>query len=178
MGKLSRSSRRDEGMNMHWIQKLIDMEACAEAVEWCKKFETFDGAWQACERGDWMLWLCAKLSGEPWGDGRKRLVLAACECARLSLKYVPEGELRPLRCIELFESWANGADVPRDDLFAARAAAAAAAADAAYAATVAADAYAATVAVDAAYAARFATLKQCADIARKHYPTLDEMKKG
>ena len=29
--------------------------ACREAVEYRKQFDTFEKAWNACERGDWML---------------------------------------------------------------------------------------------------------------------------
>ena len=113
-------------------------------------------AWRACQRGDWMLWLCGRLSGKPWSECRRKLVLAACACARLALVYVPAGEQRPLRAIELAEMWARGGRVTRQAIL--DAACAAYAADAA-----AADAY-------AAYA-RNQILAQCADIVRTHYPT-------
>ena len=127
--------------------------------------------------GDWMLWLVEKLSGKPESEKRKKLVLAACECARLSLKYVPNGEERPLKAIETAEKWAKGkatidevrsaADASYATYTAAADAAAASYAtyDVAYAAAYAAAYYAA-----ADYAVRKSTLKQCADIVRKHYP--------
>ena len=82
---------------------------------------------------------------------RKLIVLAACECARLTLPYVRSDELRPLHAIELAEKWAHGdALISIADLHAA-----AHAAYAAYAAADAADAaaYAAYAAAHAAYAA-------------------------
>ena len=169
-------------MKQH-IVYLKKLEACQEAIEYASQFKTLEEAWQKCERGDWMLWLAGRLSGNPGSDSRKKLVLAACACARLSLKYAKKGELRPLHAIETAEKWANGdtaitlGDVRKSaDAAAAAAYAAYAAAYAAYAAYAAdaADAaayatYAATYAA-AAGAARTETLKQCADIVRGFYP--------
>jgi len=169
-----------------WTRKLKLLGACSEAVDWCQRYDSLNDAWQVCERGDWMLWLVGRLSGEPGSDARKKLVLTACQCARLSLKYVKEGELRPLKAIETAEKWARGEDgITLDDVqkaaaatYAANAAYAAAAtyaANAAYAAYAAA--YAAYAAAYAAYAARKSILKQCADIVRQSYPMSPELSK-
>ena len=37
---------------------LCRLGACPEAVEWAKPYATLQQAWDACERPDWMLWLC------------------------------------------------------------------------------------------------------------------------
>ena len=85
-----------------------------------------------------MLWLAGKVSG-PSGDQRRRkLVLAACECAQLSLAYVKPGEKRPAEALKIATAWAMGEIVTLDELRVA--------ANAAYAA------YAANAAADAAYA--------------------------
>jgi len=175
------------------IVYLKKLEACKEAVEWAKQFTTLQEAWDVCERGDWMLWLLGKKSGKPESKSRKKLVLAACKCARLSLKYVKKGEPRPLKAIQTAEMWANG-DISVSLQDVRNAADAAYAVDAAYAAYAAADAaaYAAYAAADAAayaayaadaadaayaayaaaYAARTKTLKKCASIVRKDYPKI------
>lgn len=90
----------------HWTERLKTIGACDEAVEWAGRYSTLQVAWDACERGDWMLWLCGKFAGEPWDDGRRRLVLAACECARPALAWA--GEVRPQFQLDLHESWARG----------------------------------------------------------------------
>jgi hypothetical protein len=164
-------------------ERLTKIGACSEAVEWSKQFGmSAKRAWIACERGDHMLWLCGKLSGPPESDGRKKLVLCCCECARLSLpiyeaRYPNDGRVR--KCLDTAERWARG-EATIEELREARAAAYAAyAADAAdaclaadAAAAYAAAAYAAySYAANAANAANASTLKQCADIVRKHYPT-------
>ena len=116
-----------------------------------KGLDSLEEAWQKCERGDWMLWLAGKLSGSPDSDSRKKVVLASCQCARLALKYVKAGELRPQKAIETAEAWARGdPDITLKDVRAAEAAAWAAA--------------------WAASAAASAALKQCADIVREYYP--------
>ena len=69
---------------------------------------------------------------------RKEVVSAACDCAELALKHVPEGENRPRKCIEVVRAWAAGT-ATLDEVRTARLAAYAAAyADAAYAAYAAA----------------------------------------
>ena len=167
------------------IKRLEELEACSEAVEWARDQDNPQQAWDDCERGDWMLWLLGHLSGGPRSKSRKQIVLMACECARLSLKYVPKGEDRPRIAIETAEAWTRGEATLQQVRNAASAAyaayaAAAAAAYAAYAAYAAASAayaayayyaYAAYASAAAAYASAAASaLNQCADIVRKHYP--------
>ena len=154
----------------NWIKTLKEMGACSDALEWCEGYESLAGAWAECQRGDWMLWLVGELSGKPESDSRKKLVLTACQCARLALPYVKTGELRPLLAIETAEAWARGNEgITLEDV---RKAAYAAAHAAAYAAAYAADAadaanaavyaaanaaaYAAAYAADAVYAANAA----------------------
>ena len=128
------------------IDVIRPFNPCREAVDWIEAHPgmTFERAWAECPRGDWMLWIAARLGVE-----RKTLVLAACACARLALKFVKPGEERPLRCIETTARWARG-EATIVEVCTARAAATAAA----YAATPAA--YAATAAAYAATAAAYA----------------------
>jgi len=101
-------------------QHLDKLRACQEAREWAGE-RTPQQAWDECERADWLLWWSAKA-----GADRKEVVLAACACASTALKYVKEGELRPLKAIETAEAWVRG-EATLEEV---RAAAAAAAADA------------------------------------------------
>ena len=130
-----------------WQDNLTRLRACDEAVEWAQNYKTFPAAWEACKRGDWMLWLAARS-----GVDRKALVLAACACARPALKYVPKGEKRPRIAIETAERWARGEATIEDLRLTSAASAAYADADAAADASAAA-ADAAAAAADAAYAA-------------------------
>jgi hypothetical protein len=162
----------------HWTKKLVDGCACSEAIEWAKQYRSPIDAWNACDRGDWMLWVAGKLSGKPLSKKRKLLTLAKCECARLALNFVPKDEKRPLRAIQTAEAWAKGNDrgtTIEDVMFAASAAAYAAyanayanASSAAASAAAYANAYAAANA--SAAAEKIRVLKICADIMRKHYP--------
>ena len=76
--------------------------ACRPALEWLQA-RTLAEAWEQSERGDWLLWLAAKA-----GVDRRRLVMAACACARLALVHVPPGEERPRVAIETAEAWCRG----------------------------------------------------------------------
>lgn len=60
-------------------------------------------AWEQCHRGDWMLWLAATA-----GIDRRRLVMAACACARLALVHVSRKENRSRLAIETTEAWCRG----------------------------------------------------------------------
>jgi hypothetical protein len=146
--------------------------ACYGAKDWAKAGDygaDLERAWNECPRGDYLLWIAAKI-----GVDRKLVVLAACACARLALRHVKPGEDRPLKAIETAEAWTRGeATIEQVQQAAAYAAAAAAyaAADAdaaAYAAAAAA--YAAAAAAYAAAAAAYArqrVLTQCASIVRE-----------
>ncbi len=165
---------------------LSGLGACSEAVDWSKQFGTNHlKAWKACNRGDHLLWYAGKLSGPVGDERRKKLVLAACGCARLALplfeKRYPDDK-RVRDCIETAEKWARNEatleafQVARRNCYSAYASASAAAAyaSAAAAEAAAAAAYAADAAAASAYAyadARSKTLAQCADIVRNYYPT-------
>ena len=155
---------------------LTKLGACTEAVKWAGR-KTPKKAWETCKRGDWLLWIASKLDID-----RKKLVLAACACARTALKYVPVGEDRPRIAIETAEAWTRGEatiEQVRTVTHAAHAAAHAAyTAHAAYVADAAAQAahsaYAADAATYAAYAvaahSSLAAQKQMADIVREIIP--------
>ena len=140
----------------HWSDELVRLGACREALEFARKFPDAQSAWDACERGDWMLWWYGRVAGPPGDDSRRPLVLAACACVRLRPKNT-SGRVRDQaqQTIETAERWARGGKgAPSlDEVFAA--------ADAAYGAAAAYAAY------GAVYVAAVAA---DADVVRKHYP--------
>ena len=167
---------------MTFKEKLIELNVFSSALKWMDKngVETIVEFWNKCNQGHWLLWVAARFGLTP--ERHKKIVLAVCEIARMVLKYIPEGEDRPLQAIEAAEAWATGDGTIEDVRVAAYAAkdveAADAAAYAAYAAFVAPDAAYAAYAANAAYAAyaayvaadagRDKILKKFADIVRKH----------
>ena len=140
--------------------------ACSESIKWVGKRKVPKVAWDACLRGDWLLWIAAMV-----GVKREIVVFAACQCARLSLKHTEDP--RVLECIEVTEAWTKG-KATLVEVEAARRAAAVASDDAGYAAYAAAAAAAvASAYAAAAYAAaagRKKTQKACAMLVRKHIP--------
>ena len=189
-----------EGVSVDYINRIAALYPCADARVWLREEQhpTLAAAWAACPRGDWMLWLAGKFAGPPGSDARRPLVLAACDCARLALPRWESrypADLRPRRAIGIAEAWARGRlSAPTLADVQAAASAASASADAAYAACAygaaaaaatsasasvyayasasasAATAYAAYAVYADADDARAATLAECADIVRRHYP--------
>jgi len=140
-------------MNINdYITELKKLGACSEAIAAARNYTTSQELWADCKRADWMLWLIGKASGEPWCDKRRKLVKTTCRCVRTVYDLMPQ---KSKDCLELFERWANGEDVPQPVLLAASYAtpAAAAAVYAAYAADATRAVYA-TCAAAAAHATR------------------------
>jgi len=173
--------------NMDSIKLLKKLNTCSEGIEFVSKHDSLESAWNACERGDWMLWLAAKVKVPI-----KTLTLAKGLCVN-TVRHLMKDE-RSIAAVDAAIAFGRGkiteeelettrkVAVAADHLyFADRLAAADAAAVAAYAAAYAADAaayadYAADAAADAADAAAYAdyaadartkNLKETADICRK-----------
>jgi len=141
---------------------LSRLNACTEAREWARG-KTLAVAWRTCRRADWMLWLAARV-----GVRRQDVVLAACACARTSLKYIKPGEERPRLAIEAAEDWARGGPTTLEQVRTAATATYAATLSATYAALDAAAASAAAAA--AAAAARSKTPRSMTVFVRKQIP--------
>ena len=99
-----------------YIKKIKSLNACSESLKDALNFTTSQELWDKCERGDWMLWLIGGTSGEPGCEKRKKLVITACKCAGLALRYAEKGERLPLKSIETAESWANGTGATLDEV--------------------------------------------------------------
>jgi len=95
-------------VKVYWIDELLRLGACAEAIAWAKKYNSLEDAWQSCSNGGWMLWLAGRVSSEPFSDIRRSLVLALCECIKLKFELIPIPEIQLLIAIETAERWARG----------------------------------------------------------------------
>lgn len=64
-------------------------------------------AWESSGRGDWMMWVFSRASGEPDTAARQRVVLAAAHCAALG-RWRLVAQYRPLfdRCFDACLAWA------------------------------------------------------------------------
>jgi hypothetical protein len=161
-------------MTLDYNKTLAKLDACKDARRWaCITNRSGYHLWRSCERGDWLLWLAAKI-----GVNRKLVVLTLCDCAETALQLVSESEDRPRKAIETTRAWCYGEATIEDVRTAAYAAAYAAYAAYAAAYAVAYAAYAADAAYadDAAYAAAVAAyaggadLRRMAAIVRKRIP--------
>jgi len=151
------------------IEKLNDLHACEEAVEWADQFDTIEEVVKNCHRGDWLLWLAHKLN-----VNLRKLTLTKGHCAN-TVRHLMTDE-RSRKAVDVAIKFGRF-EVSREKLDAAAAAAYSAAYAAAYAASAEvydtaayADAYSAAAAA-AAYSAADAKTKnqlQTADICRKY----------
>src|ERR1700678_2589890 len=84
----------------HWSELLLQISAYSNCYDYARTI-SYKEFWDNSPRGDWLLYFAAKEGSTP----HKLIVKAACQCARLSLPYVKQGELRPLQAIETTERW-------------------------------------------------------------------------
>ena len=162
--------------------KLEKTGACKEAIFYVRTQKNYEEAWYNCSRGDWMLWIAAKLQID-----KRLLTLAKGKCAATVLRLMKDK--RSKKAVKAAidyghgligdEELKNAADATYAAAYAAYDAAYDAAADdaadaayaTAYAAAYAADAAAyaadaADAAADADDAAREKNLQETADICR------------
>jgi len=139
------------------IELLEQLNACSNAIEWIEKnnIRTLQEAWEKCERGDWMLWLYAKMYPE---KVRER-VLAAGHCAN-TVRHLMQ-DLRSIGAVDIAITFPSAYSAYASASYTSAASAAYSAAAAAYSAASATDVYAA----DDAYKQN---QKETADICRKY----------
>ena len=102
----------------HWSDKLAELDACEEAIEWCTTQPDLATAWATCERSDWLFWLLRKC-GPRTDEAKRQYQQIAIEIARSVLHLVPAGEERPRLAIEAAEKYLRG-EISGDELIAAR----------------------------------------------------------
>jgi len=162
-------------------QFLIRNNACPDGLEFAKNL-TLEQFWTTCPRGDWILWLFAKMNP----DSLRELTLAKGHCAN-TVRHLMKDK-RSIKAVDVAIAFGEGR-ATREELDAANravavdvsyavdvssyaAAVASYASSSAYASSAyAADAAAtAAVAVDVSSSARKASQKLTADICRKYLP--------
>ena len=83
------------------MTEIEKFEPCFKAVEFRKQYDTFKEAWEACPRGDWMLWIAEKLELD-----KRLLVLTSAHCAN-TVRHLMEDE-RSTRCVDVCIAYGEG----------------------------------------------------------------------
>ena len=130
---------------MDSIKLLKKLNACSEGIEFVSKHDSLESAWNACERGDWMLWLAAKVKVPI-----KTLTLAKGLCVN-TVRHLMKDE-RSIAAVDAAIAFGRG-KITEEELETTR--------------KVAADAADAAAYADYAADARTKNLKETADICRK-----------
>jgi hypothetical protein len=170
---------KEKKMN-NYQSKLADMHACSDAIEWLEeqRFPTLQDAWDACERGDWMLWLIGRTTNHNDEAQLRKLTLAKARCAKLVIHLMKDERSR--NAVEVAERFGLG-EATRQELDAAASSAYVAATNTASASayasadTGAAAYFTAAAAADAADACKN-MLARCADEIRTVYPAAPKLK--
>ncbi len=90
-----------------WLEEL---DACDEAVDWSKKYQTLPKAWIECPRGDWLIWLAATMEGKRGWPTKRKIVSVACDCVEMAIKEFPADEVESTkRAIKVVRAWTRGA---------------------------------------------------------------------
>lgn len=136
---------------MNYMDKIKQLKACDAAVVWLEEnqFASLDKAWQACERGDWMLWLIGRTMNHDDEAQLRKLTLAKARCSKLVVHLMKDERSR--NAVEVAEQFGLG-NATRQEL-----------------ADAAADAAAAYDATAAYVAARTSMLAKCANEVRSVY---------
>ena len=132
---------------------LIELQACSSALDW-QGDKSLRCAYHTCQRGDWMLWMAARLEVD-----RKLIVRAACDCARLAWELQ---DTAGHAAIETAEAWCHGEATIEQVRAAASAAYAAYSASAYASAATASAASAASAAYASAASAAYASAASAA----------------
>lgn len=69
-------------IDTRWQDALVAQNACSEAMDFAARHETFQAAWDACERGDWMLWWIGR-------DARSSMLEKCAEIVRHEYPHPP-----------------------------------------------------------------------------------------
>src|SRR3990167_3039881 len=62
-----------------WLEELALLNPCPDALTWARGYPDLASAWQACERGDWMLWYLERTALDTRAT-REALTCIAIEC--------------------------------------------------------------------------------------------------
>lgn len=89
-------------MPPHWTEKLIEKHACANAVKWAQQYPTALSAWNACERGDWLNWLCSHFPSPR--NGKREFFQTALAIAN-SVSYLCTNIPKAQIAIEMAQAW-------------------------------------------------------------------------
>ncbi len=97
-------------MRNNWIKKLREQGACTKGLDWASKQESAQAAWNACERGDWMLWAWSRNHGKQGSKSHRRLVLCCVEIAKTGVKYIKNKEAKKViqKSLDTTKRWARG----------------------------------------------------------------------
>jgi hypothetical protein len=80
---------------------LKQFNVCEEGLIFYDNYDSFEDAWNACARGDWMLWIAGRLEID-----FRTLTLAKSRCARTVIHLMKD--IRSINAVEVSEQYGLG----------------------------------------------------------------------
>jgi hypothetical protein len=68
-----------------FIGRLRKLGACSESIEWASTYTNQQKAYKECPYGKYLLWLAARFSGKRGSQKHRNLILCIVDCAKLIL---------------------------------------------------------------------------------------------
>ena len=88
-------------MDQQILDQLEEWTACEDGIEYMASHATVQEAWQACQRGDWMMWWA-----QHCGVEKKVLLFCAVKQARLAQHLMTDQ--RSIKALDVAEAYAHG----------------------------------------------------------------------
>lgn len=74
-------------LNYDWHDQIYFLGACPEAIAWAVPYASYTGAWNACPKGHWLIWLLARMAIDGDVAPRKQLASVASGLIRQAVPY-------------------------------------------------------------------------------------------
>lgn len=86
--------------HLTWLE---NKKACQESIIWIEEnnIQSLEEAWNACEQGDWLLWMAKKL-----GVDKRKLALCGALCAHTVVQYMQDPRSR--NAVRIAFLWGRG----------------------------------------------------------------------
>jgi hypothetical protein len=91
----------------HWSNRLALLHSCSEGVAFASQHEDIFSVWKHCQRGDWLLWLTARLCLTE--DDRRQVIGACVTIAQAAFVVLPPEEERLNDALTIAYAWSDGA---------------------------------------------------------------------
>jgi hypothetical protein len=89
-------------LNYDWHDQIYFLGSCPEAITWARPYSSYNGAWLACPKGHWLIWLLARMAIDGELAARKQLMTTASSLIRQA---VPNADPAVATILDAIDAW-------------------------------------------------------------------------